>query len=71
LPIVAMAVAPAPLRATAITVVSLIGLGALGALGGWIAGAPMFRAAVRVLVGGGLAMGVSTLVGHLIHLAGY
>jgi VIT1/CCC1 family predicted Fe2+/Mn2+ transporter len=67
LPIVAMMLAPATLRAGAITGVSLLGLGVLGALGGWVGGAPMVRASLRVIVGGGLAMAVSSMVGHLIH----
>jgi VIT1/CCC1 family predicted Fe2+/Mn2+ transporter len=69
LPIVAMMLAPAALRAGAITGVSLLGLGLLGALGGWVGGAPMVRASLRVIVGGGLAMAVSSMVGHLIHAA--
>ena len=70
-PVIALALAPAPLRQWAITGVSLVGLAVLGALGGWLGGAPMVRAALRVLAGGGLAMGVSFLIGHLLHLAGY
>jgi VIT1/CCC1 family predicted Fe2+/Mn2+ transporter len=70
-PILTLWIAPADVRLLAITGVSLGGLALLGALGGWLGGAPMVRAAIRVLAGGGLAMAVSTLIGHLLHVAGY
>ena len=70
LPILAFAIAPAPLRLPIVALVSLAGLGGLGALGAALGGAPRLRAALRVLVGGGFAMAVSALVGHLLGLAG-
>ena len=70
LPIVALLVAPPSLRIAAIAAVSLVGLGVLGALGGRLGGAPMGRAAIRVLVGGGAAMAVTALIGHLLGTAG-
>ena len=46
---------------------ALAGLGALGAIGARAAGEGMGRhAAVRVLIGGGLAMAVTTLIGRLV-----
>lgn len=70
-PVLALVLAPAELRPAAITTVSLVGLAALGAFGGWLGGAPMVRASVRVLAGGGLAMAVSALIGHLLRAVGY
>jgi vacuolar iron transporter family protein len=53
-------------RIPAIAGVALIVLAATGALGGRLGGAPMLRAATRVLAGGGLAMALTALVGSLI-----
>jgi len=64
-PIVALLVAPSSLRIPAIAAASLASLGFMGGLGGYVAGAPLLRAALRVLIGGGLAMAVSALIGHL------
>jgi vacuolar iron transporter family protein len=41
----------------------------LGALGATLGGAPRMPAALRVLLGGGLAMTVSALVGRLLGFA--
>jgi VIT1/CCC1 family predicted Fe2+/Mn2+ transporter len=46
--------------------VSLASLAALGALGGYLGGAPMLRAALRVVVGGGAAMAITAVVGRLV-----
>jgi VIT1/CCC1 family predicted Fe2+/Mn2+ transporter len=70
LPIVALLLAPAPARVPVIAAVSLASLGVLGALGGHLGGAPVGRAALRVVVGGGLAMAVTALIGHLLGTAG-
>jgi VIT1/CCC1 family predicted Fe2+/Mn2+ transporter len=69
-PVVALLVAPAPLRIVTIAIVSLVGLGLLGALGGRLGGAPMFRASLRVMLGGGAAMAATALIGHLLGVAG-
>jgi len=69
-PIAALVVAPASQRIRAIAAVSLVGLGFLGALGGHLGGAPMGRAAVRVVLGGGAAMAATALIGHLLGAAG-
>jgi VIT1/CCC1 family predicted Fe2+/Mn2+ transporter len=66
LPIVALLVAPAALRAPTIVGVSITCLAGLGALGGYLGGAPIGRAALRVTLGGGLAMLVTSAVGHLL-----
>jgi VIT1/CCC1 family predicted Fe2+/Mn2+ transporter len=69
-PIAAVALAPARWR-SAFTFVSALGaLGVLGSLGARAGGAPSLRAAGRVILGGGLAMVVTTLVGRLAGAAG-
>jgi VIT1/CCC1 family predicted Fe2+/Mn2+ transporter len=65
-PIVAMLVAPAPLRIAAIAVSSLLSLAGLGTFGAFLGGAPLGRAALRVTLGGTLAMVVTAVVGHLV-----
>ncbi|HXV82077.1 MAG TPA: VIT family protein [Candidatus Binatia bacterium] len=65
-PIAALLVAPASLRIPSIAVVSLISLAALGAFGGHLGGAPLGRAALRVTLGGGLAMAVTAAIGRLL-----
>jgi VIT1/CCC1 family predicted Fe2+/Mn2+ transporter len=69
LPIFGLLLAPASLRLPAIAVVTLVSLAALGALGGYLGGAPMGRAALRVTCGGALAMAVTAGVGHLLGVA--
>ncbi len=68
-PILMHLVAPAPARIAFIALGSLASLAALGALGGHLGGAPRTRAALRVTVGGGLAMAVTAGVGHLLGTA--
>jgi len=63
-PIAAHLLAPARFRIEVIAGAALVALGLMGALGGHIAGAPRGRAALRVLLGGGLAMAISAVVGH-------
>ncbi|MDB5212965.1 MAG: hypothetical protein JWO86_892 [Myxococcaceae bacterium] len=70
LPILALVIAPVSLRIPAIATVSLVSLGLLGALGGRLGGAPMARASLRVLLGGGAAMGITALIGRLLGLVG-
>jgi VIT1/CCC1 family predicted Fe2+/Mn2+ transporter len=64
-PIITLVLAPEHYRIVAIAASALASLGFMGALGGHVAGAPRARAALRVLIGGGLAMAVSALIGHL------
>jgi VIT1/CCC1 family predicted Fe2+/Mn2+ transporter len=66
LPIIAFLVVPTGARTVAVVVSALIALVALGIAGARAGGAPILRAAVRVCVGGGLAMGVTALVGRLV-----
>jgi vacuolar iron transporter family protein len=64
-PLLTFILAPTTSRVVLIAVSALVALGALGALGAQVGGAPRGKAAIRVLIGGGLAMGVTALVGHL------
>ena len=65
-PIVALLVAPVTLRIPMIAVFSLASLAALGAFGGHLGGAPLGRAALRVTIGGALAMAVTALIGKIL-----
>jgi VIT1/CCC1 family predicted Fe2+/Mn2+ transporter len=69
-PLLTFILAPTTARVVLIAVTALVALGVLGALGAQVGGAPRGKAAIRVLVGGGLAMGVTALVGHLAGLIG-
>jgi VIT1/CCC1 family predicted Fe2+/Mn2+ transporter len=69
LPIAALLVAPAAARIPAIAALSLLSLCGLGALGGHLGGAPLGRAALRVTIGGALAMAVTAAIGRLFGVA--
>src|ERR1700719_3896150 len=64
-PIAALLVAPAALRIPAIAAVSLITLAGLGSFGGHLGGAPRGRAALRVAIGGALAMAATAAIGRI------
>lgn len=68
-PIVALLAAPAAFRIPAIAGLSLLSLGVLGAIGARLGGAPMARAALRVCVGGSLAMGVTAGIGKILGIS--
>jgi vacuolar iron transporter family protein len=68
-PIVALALSSASLRIPSIAGLSLLSLAALGAIGAHLGGAPRVRAALRVCVGGSLAMAVTAAIGHLVGMA--
>jgi VIT1/CCC1 family predicted Fe2+/Mn2+ transporter len=68
-PIGGLLVAPEPLRVPIIALVSLVSLAALGALGGYLGGAPTLRAAIRVTIGGALAMAATAGIGRLFGVA--
>ncbi len=68
-PLVAALTVPTDARLPAIAAVSLVLLGATGALGGHLGGAAPRRGAGRVIVGGGLAMGITWAVGELVGTA--
>jgi len=66
IPILALLVAPAALRAPTIAAASLASLAALGAFGAHLGGASLGRAALRVTIGGSLAMAVTAIIGRLV-----
>jgi VIT1/CCC1 family predicted Fe2+/Mn2+ transporter len=66
IPIAALLVIPATLRIYAIAILSLASLAALGAVGGRLGGASVGRAALRVSIGGGIAMAVTAGIGRLV-----
>ena len=68
-PIVALLAAPLGQRIPAIAALSLASLAALGAFGGHLGGAPIGRAALRVTIGGALAMAVTAAIGRLFGVA--
>lgn len=65
-PILALLIAPATQRIPMIAASSLLSLAVLGAFGGHLGGAPLGRAALRVTLGGALAMTVTALIGRLL-----
>jgi VIT1/CCC1 family predicted Fe2+/Mn2+ transporter len=69
IPIAGLLLAPGSLRIPLIAVLSLASLAGLGAFGGFLGGAPLFRAALRVTMGGALAMGVTALIGRLVGMS--
>lgn len=64
-PLVGLSLAPSMLAIPVIAGLSLLSLAALGALGGRLGGAPVVRAAVRVTLGGALAIIVTGAIGRL------
>lgn len=70
LPIAAMLASPKGIRIPAIAAVGLLLLAILGAVGGRLGGAGMRRAAIRVTVGGGVAMALTAAIGRLVGAAG-
>lgn len=64
-PVLIVALVSASLRVPLTMIVTLVGLVALGATGAKLGGAPQRRAAVRVLVGGTLALLISLGIGRL------
>jgi VIT1/CCC1 family predicted Fe2+/Mn2+ transporter len=68
-PIAALLVAPTPLRIPVIAALCLLSLAALGAFGGYLGGAPLGRATLRVTLGGALAMAVTALIGRILGVA--
>lgn len=64
-PIIIVAVASAALRVPVTMLVTLVGLATLGAVGARLGGAPRRRAALRVVIGGTLALAISLAIGRL------
>jgi vacuolar iron transporter family protein len=65
LPVLIVAFAPAAARMAVTVVVTLAGLVVLGAIGAQLGGAPRRRAALRVFVGGTLALAVALGIGSV------
>ena len=65
-PIAGLLVAPEGWRIQMIAMLSLVSLAGLGAFGGHLGGAPKVRAALRVTVGGGLAMAATAAIGRIL-----
>jgi VIT1/CCC1 family predicted Fe2+/Mn2+ transporter len=65
LPLLAAVVAPAALLVPVVAGTSLVVLTALGALAARTGGAPVLRAALRVVFWGALAMGLTAVAGKL------
>jgi len=69
IPLLAVILATSQVRIPVLVVVSLVSLAALGIVGARLGGAPPGRAALRVLVGSGLAMGLTAVIGALVGTA--
>lgn len=69
IPMLAVILATSGIRVPVVVAVSLVALAALGVVGARLGGAPPLRAAVRVLIGSGLAMGVTAAIGALVGTA--
>lgn len=65
IPIGALLAAPSGQRPSWVAAVSLLSLGVLGGVGARLGGAPPLTGALRVTLGGGLAMAVTALIGKL------
>jgi vacuolar iron transporter family protein len=68
-PLITIAFAPAEARISVAIAVTLIALCALGVAGARIGGAPIRRGALRVVIGGAVAMGVTMGIGALVGTA--
>jgi VIT1/CCC1 family predicted Fe2+/Mn2+ transporter len=65
-PIAGLLIAPPASRIVVIAAFSLCSLAALGAFGGYLGGAPIGRASLRVTLGGIFAMAVTAGIGRLL-----
>jgi VIT1/CCC1 family predicted Fe2+/Mn2+ transporter len=71
LPLIALLVTPVPLRIPVIAAVVLVALALTGVLGARLGNSPVLRAAVRVLIGGALALAATIVVGILLGTTGH
>ncbi len=69
-PVIAMAVVPNELRVAVTALIALTLLAVLGSVGARLGGARRLRAAVRVTLGGGLAMALTAGIGRLVGSVG-
>ncbi|TQJ40421.1 VIT1/CCC1 family predicted Fe2+/Mn2+ transporter [Arthrobacter sp. SLBN-112] len=70
LPMLAILLPPPEIRVPLTFVSVLVALALTGALGAWIGGGSKVRAAVRVVVGGALALAATFLIGNLLGASG-
>ncbi|TDT75922.1 MULTISPECIES: VIT1/CCC1 transporter family protein [unclassified Arthrobacter] len=70
LPMLAILLPPPELRIPLTFVSVLVALALTGALGAWIGGGSRTKAAVRVVVGGALALAATFLIGNLLGASG-
>jgi vacuolar iron transporter family protein len=70
LPLALIVLAPIGVRVPVTALAALVLLALLGAVGARLGGARAGRAALRVTVGGALAMGLTALIGQLVGAAG-
>lgn len=68
IPILAVLISPASFRMEMLALITLASLAGLGALGGKLSGSSMVRAALRVTVGGALALAVTYGIGRALGL---
>lgn len=66
IPIFAALIAPASAGGWAITIASLVALAISGAVGAYLGGGNRLLAALRVFIGGGAAMAITYVIGHLL-----
>ncbi len=66
LPLIAVGLAPRAARVGVTAAIALVALGILGLIGARIGGAPWRRPAARVVIGGGLAMALTAVIGHIV-----
>ena len=69
LPLIAILVAPIALRIPITVAAVLLALVITGAVSAGLGGAPKYRAVLRNFVGGGLALAITYLIGHLVGAA--
>ena len=65
LPLIVAIVLPASVRIPLTVALTLVLLGVLGSLGAHLGGAPRARAVARLVIGGGLALGLSIAIGAI------
>lgn len=70
LPMLAILLPPAGLRVPLTFISVLLALAITGAIGAWIGGSSKVRAAVRVVIGGALALAATFFIGSLLGSAG-
>jgi VIT1/CCC1 family predicted Fe2+/Mn2+ transporter len=66
LPLAALVVSPTSLRGPAMAATAVVSLAVLGAVGAHLGGASLWRGALRVACGGGIAMAITALIGKTL-----